>query len=72
MYLVCKTTVCDLYADPETVIHTSLVEINEEAPPPTPPPSSLQELSQAIEKCFRQGLSPLEVLNHCNKIVLLG
>jgi hypothetical protein len=67
-----EATVCDLFADPETVIHDTLVGIGEENPPPAAPPGSLQELSQAIEKCFRQGLSPLEVLNHCNKTVLLG
>ena len=67
-----EATVCDLFADPETVIHDTLVGIGEEAPAPVAPPGSLQELSQAIEKCFRQGLSPLEVLNHCNKTVLLG
>jgi hypothetical protein len=68
-----ETTVCDLYADPETVIRTSLVEINEEAPPPTPPPSTLQDLGTAIENCFRRdSLSPLEVLTHCCRVVLNG
>jgi hypothetical protein len=49
-----------------------LVGIGEEVPPPAPAPTSIMELSKAIENCFRQGLSPLEVLNHASKIVLLG
>src|ERR1035438_3811738 len=41
-------------------------------PPPAAPPTSLVELAKAIEHCLHEGLSPLEVLNHCNKTVLLG
>ena len=67
-----EATVCDLFADSDTLIHETMVSIGEEAPPPAAPPTSLQELGKAIENCFRQGLSPLEVLNHCNKTVLLG
>jgi hypothetical protein len=65
-----KAEVCDLYADPETVVNETMIQIGEEAPPPVPPPSSLQELSRAIESCFRQGLSPLEVITFCNKTIL--
>jgi hypothetical protein len=68
-----SATVCDLFADPEAVIHQTMVEIGEVAPPPAPPPTTLQDLSKAIERCFREGgLSPLEVINHCNRVVLLG
>ena len=62
--------VCDVYCDADTVVKETMIEIGEEAPPPAAPPGSLHELSQAIEKCFRDGLSPLAVLNHCNKTVL--
>ena len=67
-----EATVCDLFADPETVVHNTMVDIAEEAPQPVPAATSIVELGKAIENCFRQGLSPLEVLNHCNKTVLLG
>jgi hypothetical protein len=49
-----------------------MVDLGEEVPPPAPPPTSLAELGKAIEECFRQGLSQFEVLNYCNKTVLLG
>jgi hypothetical protein len=62
--------VCELLADESSTIHDSLVDIGEEAPPPAP--TSLVELSKAIEECFRENLSPLQVLNYCNKSVLLG
>jgi hypothetical protein len=65
-----EVTVCDLFADPDTIIHDTLVDIGEEAPPPPAPPTSLARLSQAIEDCFDEGLTPLEVLNHCSKVVL--
>jgi hypothetical protein len=65
-----ETTVCDLFADLDTVIYDTLVDIGEEAAPPAPPPTSLAGLEQAIELCFDQGFTPLEVLNRCNKIVL--
>src|ERR1035438_1938094 len=64
--------VCELLCDENSTIHHSLVDIGEETPAPAPAPTSLVELGRAIENCFRQGLSPLEVLNHCNKTVLLG
>jgi hypothetical protein len=66
-----QATVCDLYADPDAVIHQTMVSIGEEAPPPAPPPSSLGNLATAIEQCFRQDhLSPLEVLTFAIKTVL--
>jgi hypothetical protein len=65
-----EATVCDLFADIDTVIYDSLVDIGEEAAPPIAPPTSLARLSQAIEDCFEQGFSPLEVLNHWNRSVL--
>jgi hypothetical protein len=63
-------TVCDLFADLDTLIYDKLVDIGEEAPPPIAPPTSLARLSLAIEDCFEQGFSPLEILNHCNRSVL--
>jgi hypothetical protein len=63
--------VCELLADETSTIHDSLVDIGEEAPPAAAP-TSLVDLSKAIENCLRQGLSPLEVLNHCSKTVLPG
>jgi hypothetical protein len=65
-----KASVCDLFADPDTLIHDTFVDIGEEAPPPVAPPASLARLSGAIEECFERGFSPLEVLNHCNRSVL--
>jgi hypothetical protein len=65
-----EATVCDLFADPDTLIHETLADIGEEAPPLVAPPTSLAGLAKAIELCFDQGFSPVEVLNHCNKIVL--
>jgi hypothetical protein len=64
---------CELLCDENSTIHTSPIDLGEEVQPPTPPPASLAELSKAIENCFhRDHLSPLEVLNHCNRVVLLG
>jgi hypothetical protein len=63
-------SVCDLFADLDTVIYETLVDIGEETPPPPAPPTSLGKLSRAIEDCFDEGLTPLEVLNHCNKVVI--
>jgi hypothetical protein len=68
-----RAEVCDVYCDADTAVMETMVDIGEEAPPPVPPPSSLAGLSQSIERCFREDhLSPLEVLNHCNRVVLLG
>jgi hypothetical protein len=61
-----EATVCDLFADIDSVIYDTLVDIGEEAAPPPAPPTSLAKLSQAIEDCFDEGLAPLEVLNHCS------
>jgi hypothetical protein len=65
-----ESTVCDLFADLDTVIYDTLVDIGEEAPPPIAPPTSLDRLANAIEECLEHGLTPFEVLNQCNKIVL--
>ena len=67
-----SATVCDLFADPEAVIRTTMVEIGETNPPPAPPPTSLVRLAAAIEDCLHENLTPLEVINHCNRCVLLG
>jgi hypothetical protein len=34
-----EALVCDLFADPDTLIHNTLVDIGEEAPPPATPPT---------------------------------
>jgi hypothetical protein len=65
-----EAIVCDLFADPDTLIHDTLVDIGEEAPPPAQPPGSIAELTDAIERCFQDGLTSLEILNHCCKAVL--
>ncbi len=63
--------VCELLCDENSTIHTSLVDLGEESPAPVATPGSLQELSQAIERCFRQDhLTPLEVLTFAIKTVL--
>ena len=62
---------CELLCDENSTIHDSLVSIGE-AQAPVVVPTSLQELGRAIEQCFREGLPPLEVLNYCNRVVLLG
>jgi hypothetical protein len=65
--------VCDVYCDADTAVMETMVDINEESRPAPAPPTSLQELSMAIERCFHQDhLSPLEVLNFCNRVVLVG
>jgi hypothetical protein len=66
------TEICELLADENSTIHDSLVSIGE-AQAPVVVPTSLQELGRAIERCFREDhLSPLEVINFCNRVVLLG
>jgi len=65
-----QAEVCELFADPDTVIHDSLVDIGEEAPPPEQPPASVAELANAIERCFHDGLTSLEILNYCCKVVV--
>lgn len=65
-----QAEVCELFADPDTVIYDSMVDIGEEAQPPVQPPGSVAELTSAIERCFQDGLSSLEILNLFNKAVL--
>jgi hypothetical protein len=62
--------VCELLCDENSTIHDNMVGLGEEAQPPDPPPTSLAELSHAIEKCLQDHLSPLEVLTFAIKIVL--
>ena len=64
--------VCELLCDENCTIHDNMVDLGEEVPPPAPPPTSLAELGKAIEECYRQEVSQFEVLNYCNKTVLLG
>jgi hypothetical protein len=64
--------ICELLCDDNSVIHSSLVSLGEEKPAVVVP-TTLQELGRAIERCFREDhLSPLEVLNYCNRVVLIG
>jgi hypothetical protein len=67
-----RAEVCELLCDENSTIHDSLVGIGEESPAPLAAPSSLVDLAKAIEECLHQGLSPLAVLKHCSKTVLLG
>jgi hypothetical protein len=62
---------CELLCDEHSTINSSLVDLGE-SQAPVVVPTSLATLAQAIEECLHQGLSPLAVLNHCNKTVLLG
>jgi hypothetical protein len=64
--------VCELLCDENSTIRHSPVDIGEEEAPLPAAPTSVAKLAQAIEDRLRQGLSPLEVLNLSNKIVLLG
>lgn len=65
-----QAEVCELLCDPETLVYDSLVDIGEEAPPPPQPPASIAVLVNAIERCFQDGLTSLEILNQCCKAVL--
>ncbi len=68
-----QAEISDVYCDADTVVMETMVDIGEEARPAPPPPSSLADLSVAIENCFRRdGLSPLEVVTHCCRVVLNG
>ena len=63
--------VCELLCDENSTLHDTMVSLGEEAAPIVVP-TSLQQLARSIESCFREGLSPLEVLTHCCRVVLLG
>jgi hypothetical protein len=63
--------VCELLCDENSTIHDNLVSLGE-AQASIVVPTSLQHLAGSIESCFREGLSPLEVLTHCCRVVLLG
>lgn len=65
-----QSEVCEIFCDPDTVIHETLFDIGEEAPPPAKPPASIAELTEVIERCFRDGMTSLEILNHCCKAVV--
>jgi hypothetical protein len=62
--------VCELFCDENSTVHDDLVGLGEASAPPAAPPKSLAKLSDAIEACFEEGLTPLEVVNHCNKVVM--
>jgi hypothetical protein len=64
--------VCELLSDENSTIHDSMVALGEEAAPVAPPSTSLVRLAKAIEECLHENLTPLEVLNYCNRVVLLG
>jgi len=64
--------VCELLCDENSTVHDSLISIGE-AQVPIIVPTSLQDLGRAIERCFKDdGLSPIEVLTHCCRVVLVG
>jgi hypothetical protein len=63
--------VCELLCDENSTIHDNLVSLGE-AQAPIVVPTSLQHLAGSIESCFREGLSPLEVLTHCCRVVLVA
>ena len=63
--------VCELLCDENSTVHDTMVSLGEEAAPIVVP-TLLQHLAGSIESCFREGLSPLEVLTHCCRVVLLG
>jgi hypothetical protein len=65
-----ESTVCDLFADPDAVIHDTMIGIGESPAPAAPAPTSLAGLSHAIEQCFQDHLTPLEVLTFAIKTVL--
>ena len=67
-----QAEVCELLCDENSSIHDNLAFLGE-AQAPVVVPTTLQELGRAIENCFRRdGLSPLEVLNYCCRVVLNG
>jgi hypothetical protein len=59
-----------LFADLDTVIYDTLVDIGEEAAPQALAPTSLAGLAKAIELCFDQGFSPLESLTTATGVSL--
>jgi hypothetical protein len=61
---------CELLCDENSTIHDNMISIGESPAPAAPPPTSLAQLSHAIEQCFKDGVSPLEVLTHAAKTVL--
>ena len=65
-----EATVCDLFADPDTVIYDTLVDIGEEAPPPPTPPTSLAGLEKAIELRSRIHFagSPESLQQNCPRV----
>ena len=59
--------VCELLCDENSTVHDNMVSIGEAPAPAAPAPTTLQDLSKAIERCFREGgLSPLEAMPGCN------
>jgi hypothetical protein len=64
-----RAELCELLCDENSTIHDSMVSIGE-AQAPIVVPTSLSRLSHAIEQCFQEGVSPLEVLTHAAKTVL--
>jgi hypothetical protein len=67
-----KAEVCDVYCDDDTAVMETMIDLGEDIPPPPPPSNSIGELGKSIERCFKDGLSPLEILTHCCRVVLLG
>jgi hypothetical protein len=64
-----RAEMCELLCDENSTIHDNLVSLGEERAPVVVP-TSVQELSRCIEQCFKDGLSPLEVLTQAAKTVL--
>jgi hypothetical protein len=64
-------TVIGVLADDDVYLPRYLEELNQGGPTPTEAePAGLRDLKIAIERCFKDGLSQLDILAAANKAVL--